>query len=439
MDTDALLEDIADWLELMRQRYVQVAAASGAPTSQMIERPLFDPQTRKFWVEQHPVPISSLPRVPASTDPEGMAIANALIGYFGDNCEVWSPMPTGEHPAVTFREDAATWTYEHLLRAQLEAAYLLALSSLETTQRELARELGARLLDELAHSYLRSTTAILLGGLELEVSPLSSASVSLSVLSPAQLGSISRQMIAWQRTIAPDIGILPREFPRAPRERVILEVTSQHPRHSQPDYDSRLHRILLSFMLHDYPVHGSGHIVRYTWPSHGRLGGQLILPESGGSKRLSATDLGSIIELADSIPDPLLGQIHDKRGVALQRFMAGVAEKDPAEAVLDYTIAFEAVLLPEEFEGELKLRLRLGGALFIADKTEERRTLYQTLGKIYDIRSKIAHGLKPPTDNETREAATGAKEILRKLLLKCLRDKWPDQGTLTQLMLGGLS
>lgn len=80
--------------------------------------------------------------------------------------------------------------------------------------------------------------------------------------------------------------------------------------------------------------------------------------------------------------------------VALQRFRDSCERfppDDPAK-LLDMSIAFEALLLNDGVDKELRYRLRLRGARWLDVDFKTRVATFRLLGLLYDVRSKIAHG-----------------------------------------------
>ena len=81
---------------------------------------------------------------------------------------------------------------------------------------------------------------------------------------------------------------------------------------------------------------------------------------------------------------------------SLHRLAQAKGRYNAGDVCLDLGIALEMVLLNTEHEnqelpGHLNLHFRLRGTWLIGKTSDERRSLYRTLGKIYALRSKIAH------------------------------------------------
>lgn len=370
-----------------------------------------------------------------SEDPEGVELARELVTTHGKRCLVWRIMPVPAPFPSQFDVNPNLWVYWVVLRCQLEAEYLHRLRSLISADRSLAVELATRLLDEIEEDYLGSVTGIALGGMTPEPTRIEEGPVRITALAPHELGWLATDLFVAAQERPPDVRALPKGFPFAPTERSLVEISSRHPRRVQPQYENLLHRLILAFELLGYPLHGTGHFIRYTWPSHGRFGGRVVIPDFGDQRVITPDGLRAAMDLAGRMPDDAWGPKRDRRGVAMQRFGVGFAERDPADAVIDFAIGLEAILLPEKFEGELTFRLRLGGALYSTEDPVRRRDIFAQLGKVYSVRSRVVHGLQPPDPDESREASQLAREILRGLLVICLQRGWPTQEQLTQLAL----
>jgi len=77
--------------------------------------------------------------------------------------------------------------------------------------------------------------------------------------------------------------------------------------------------------------------------------------------------------------------------VALNRFYLAQFRGSFDDRLLDLVIAAEAMFL-NDANGELSYRLATRGALFLADKSEERTAIFRKLRKAYERRNAIVHG-----------------------------------------------
>lgn len=77
--------------------------------------------------------------------------------------------------------------------------------------------------------------------------------------------------------------------------------------------------------------------------------------------------------------------------VVLKRYLSSLSRATPEDAVIDFTICLESLLLANERE-ELKFRLSLRGAIILTDC--DPVTSKKTLASMYDDRSAIVHNGK---------------------------------------------
>lgn len=81
--------------------------------------------------------------------------------------------------------------------------------------------------------------------------------------------------------------------------------------------------------------------------------------------------------------------------LAIRRFNIYYDRRQDADRLIDSIIAFENLLLPER--DELSLRLAIRAANLLGQTVEEKKTLFATFRKAYDVRSDIIHGSKYAT------------------------------------------
>jgi hypothetical protein len=138
--------------------------------------------------------------------------------------------------------------------------------------------------------------------------------------------------------------------------------------------------------------------------------------------------------------------------LALHRYFAGIArqgisdfypngaDKNAADALLDFTIALEAVLLPYDRNArhaDLSYRFRMHGAHFLAADATHRSDTVRALGRIYDTRSRLVHGGNYPTYEQIRQARDEAEELARRGLLRAIFEGFPTPEVFNRMILGG--
>lgn len=141
-------------------------------------------------------------------------------------------------------------------------------------------------------------------------------------------------------------------------------------------------------------------------------------------------DLSSeLIDLAKEFPK-LFQCLPDKSQrrfrLAMERYID--ADSNPQYGIVDLVIAFESLLLPG-INSELKFRLAQRTALLIGKNPTDRINIFNMMKKVYNERSRIAHGEKPNKNtNNDSDLLQTAREYLRKVLLSMLRRTESDLG-----------
>jgi hypothetical protein len=161
-----------------------------------------------------------------------------------------------------------------------------------------------------------------------------------------------------------------------------------------------------------------------TWMTGPQLG-----PLYGDTYEFSKEDLVTLQELL-----PRLEKIEeDKRfSLGIKRFIAAYLKPFDGDRLIDYWIALEALLMPES-EAELKYRVSLRAASFIAPLSMKRE-VFEQMGLSYNARSKFVHGVDFKIDSEL---VVYTEDRLRDVLRKCIElGKAPSREMLDSLVVG---
>ncbi len=171
----------------------------------------------------------------------------------------------------------------------------------------------------------------------------------------------------------------------------------------------------------------------------------------GGRSILTAEGFATSIATARVLAGYGIVQPRSSKDLALHRFFAGVArqgvsdflpggaDRNATDAVLDFAIALEALLLPYDENarhGDLSYRFRMHGAHFLADEAGQRAALARKLSKIYEVRSRLVHGDKYPSSDEIKTARDDARELARRGLLRAVLGGFPTAAAFNQMILG---
>jgi hypothetical protein len=197
-------------------------------------------------------------------------------------------------------------------------------------------------------------------------------------------------------------------------------------------------RVILALQLVGVSVAGLGWVHTSTDPRNVELDRLRPLRLRPRAPKVAATDelISHAASLAEQIHEAAVTEPKNRHDIALNRFLRGCAALTPSDALLEHTIALEAILLPSKFEGELGYRLRVNAAWLLGSDRDTRAQIAHKLGRIYTLRSSLVHGLRSPEDNDLKEAATWARGILCDLLRFCLEVSWPSEAELAHLALG---
>lgn len=80
-------------------------------------------------------------------------------------------------------------------------------------------------------------------------------------------------------------------------------------------------------------------------------------------------------------------------GIAIRRFGYSHDRQRLVDKMIDLMVAAEALFLSDKNStGELRYRLSLRAALFLASDEQPQKTIFEWMGKAYDLRSAVAHG-----------------------------------------------
>jgi hypothetical protein len=201
--------------------------------------------------------------------------------------------------------------------------------------------------------------------------------------------------------------------------------------------------LLMALRLHQIEFAGPGVLVTYLlpeWLSFGYSSKPLPMPP-GPSRTctISQEQMAEACCTAGLLARYRFDSPERPSDLALHRFGLGCGRPDPADGLLDFVVALEALLLPYDQEvrlSDLSYRFRLHGAHFISDSCDERRSIFRTLRKLYEMRSRLVHGGKCPTAAETLTAANEARDLAARGLLKAVRTGFPNVEQFNQLALG---
>ncbi|MCA2212591.1 HEPN domain-containing protein [Jidongwangia harbinensis] len=239
---------------------------------------------------------------------------------------------------------------------------------------------------------------------------------------------------------------------RGGTERHVLEVESTHTvEEHRLSEGGGLEPILLSFALHGYNIGTTFHATVESTPSWlllgmRRAGPPVGLPElvrSESEKAITAAHLNSIDKLAASATIRNMAEAQDAGGFALRRFQLGVGRNNSSDALVDFVVSLESILLREQGDGEMAHRFRTNGAYLLGSSYEEREDISVRLNKVYGARSRFVHGPRPGGKKQQLSSAeiaalsTDARQLATEAILRGIDRGWPDAGDFRRMSLGG--
>jgi len=119
---------------------------------------------------------------------------------------------------------------------------------------------------------------------------------------------------------------------------------------------------------------------------------------------------------------------------ALYHFTLGLARHNEADALLDFVVALEALLLCG-LEGELKYRFCVNGAFYLSDESMSKATIFKELDGLYKLRGQLVHGSKYPSQNQLEEKCSIAYMLTRRGLLRAISEEFPSKEGLDTMVL----
>jgi len=204
-----------------------------------------------------------------------------------------------------------------------------------------------------------------------------------------------------------------------------------------------LTRWLCAFQLHGFPIAGrTGSFEPFP---------QWSLPMSSPAVPLQLPNttndwlavrpaaFGKIGATANRLKEFKLAEPRKVQDFALHRFWQGGSRQTAADAVVDFVVALESLLLPYDNEtrhGDLSYRFRLHGALYLAKNKADRLAVHKTLNDLYGLRSTLVHGNKYPTQEKIVKGRKSAEELARRGLLRALDEGFPTVETFKKLTYG---
>lgn len=373
--------------------------------------------------------------------------ASDIVSMPESRLPFWSPFSAGgwllergasdEQPLVA--SDLITgeisWATSHLLLPAL-SAHLKALPSLYAVEVDAARVFATEVLQVATANTLSYVVTIPLSGLDVKARSGSirvSEDASVRRLSADEQGAMLRDS-----GIGSLASVGAGTLPYAVLQLHFLTSRNEH----NPDVREKVAKWLCALQLHGYSPAGSIAIVDSdpTWLMAGALGHPVVLPRQPRRwMAVSAKALQKVLATVDRLEQYSISEPQSERDLALHRFCLGSARTTGADALLDFVVSLESLLLPYDEQarhGDLSYRFRIHGAHYLAKSRNLRKDTANQLTDLYGLRSRLVHGGKYPAKADVEAARTVAEQLTQRGLLRAVTSGFPTAATFKNMVLG---
>jgi hypothetical protein len=337
------------------------------------------------------------------------------------------------HPS--YADNPAEWIMRSILLPALWW-HLRAMPSLEVRDDSTALVFADEILQVTLDEYLRYRVLVPLSGIVLPSSSsyiFAEGDISIRSLSDGEQGD-------WFMEYGHSSG---QSLMNCEAPRVVLEVPVSGPRTAQHiPVGGPAPLLVLALQLHGFEIAGCyapeycdpRWIQSFTYPVPITLPGRTKTPTA--ASELTAEKFSAVVGTAHLLDRHNVSQPRSPQDLALHRFVLGVARSNLIDALLDFTIALEALLLPDDSRGDLGYRFRIHGAHYLAREPCDREGAAEQLQEIYRMRSRLVHGGKYPDQARIAAMHDTAREYVRRGLLRAVHEGFPSSEVFAQMALG---
>jgi hypothetical protein len=485
-ETEGLERRVTDWLLQRRAETFSRAVEHGLPPAVAILVPVAEftdnggmqstneqRQVSLFaaspWLNVHPNLYASATK--PLIDGTGEDLAEALVDAFSERIvyasnvgpaivkqdmehpHLVTDLPVPEASPTDIGKAMLGWDpifYALMLLRNSLLEYLSEVPTLAQDDNVLAARLARELVGFAASDEVTHLGRIPLAGVDLDDQELAVDDCRIVRLSRDELGHLfwrrhntmyqpSRVAASLPGTMSPETWL---------QERVALEVRQRHPKkdlfftmasHSQ--------KVLLGLHLVGISFAGAGFGAmlrepRWAWGT-GQSFQPLLMPRQPpqSPSRLDLAQFREALSIARLIPEGAVNGPSSPMELCIQRVGLAMSRVDAREALVDYTVALEALFLGGDDTGEARRRFSLNGAVYAASKPGDSRRVYGVLSEIYNARSAMVHGVNPATKRSKRAIENApllrdsACEIARISVRKALMSSWPKEDVFLNLLL----
>ncbi len=443
-----------------KQRIVDLGWPLTIPADQLLIKRDSDPGTWKS--EWHQVqrnvlgPFSGLPThdlwpiLDEQAATQASKCAADIATMAGSSLPFWSafgvssgaflarPLSEGYPAYREYADDPTEWVLYRVVFPALNY-HLGTLPSVDSPNESAAEEFANDILKLVEQPKLTYQVSVPLSGIS--ISGPADASLTVNNVAIRKLSQLEQGELFQAWGMSSVLGGVSLTLPM-----VTLEVQVNTARDAEPpDTRNLLDRWLCAFHLHGYSISGGASKFeglprwRMSTSNHTPIA-KHSAPEKWSSLDLS--DLQTLLQTVTQLEKYNLATPASPQDLALHRFYSGAARSNPADAILDFVIALESLLLPYDESarhGDLGYRFQIHGAHYLSEDPSDRVNLAKKLAALYGLRSRLVHGGKYPAPAEISSGKQVADELARLGLRRALREGFPTAATLKQMALGQLT
>jgi len=311
--------------------------------------------------------------------------------------------------------------------------YLRALPTLAVDGSADARALAVGIAEQMFSTQRVHVTMIPVAGLRLQGQTTEHAGTRVRPLTPRELGSLGTRY-----EISDFMDPLSHSSSTFSFETAAIEVRSAINKCDELTDQDVPRRLLLALALLGFEPHGRGLGFIHTEPGVSALGGanRLPMPSHGERRTFDHSMLVKAVDVGHRLPAERDGQARPSQHTACYRFLTAVTRSAAIDAVVDYCIALESILLGGDNQGETSYKFRTRGSWFLASGSDDRLEVARQLGAIYGARSGIVHGSKRMDQSSLSATIKEARALAARAILKCLDTGWPSAKMLDEGVMG---
>jgi hypothetical protein len=450
---DDLIGRLAALFETARERIAARMTEAGMPFTIAVQRQVLEPNAEGTgWGGRWDLATINYLREDRSPWPDSVladwmvgarSLAEELAVLFDDRVISSAAFPSGSRFAglgssdVNRNDDLDMVMRSAVLRPM--DAYVLALPSASVGDASLAHKIATEVIRIMSTGTLTARRSIALAGIETVSDEIAVVGARIRRLSSAEMGELAD--FGGPKT-SPIGGL--RGMPRDVIATHVMEVDTPT---DKPNWIGELPipSLYLALLLHGFDLASTGVMATYIvpdwWPGGTSMRPFTMRSHVEGSRSLEQHHLEASSATAARLDRFRVDTPERPAEVALQRFMLGCGRQDAIEAILDFVIALEALLLPYDRDSrnaDMSYRFRVHGAHYLATSPlgSERRSVFGQLRRLYDVRSRIVHGDNYPDPSEAIGFRMEARQLASRGLLRAVSDGFPDPAVFNRLVLG---